>query len=140
MTSMLSRPLSMALRAGTVGPLAAASTGCLALRGFARRAPCDLRVASRVSASRATALAPRAALLGTHAPSADRACGLFRFASTQGGTCAYSKDLYAVPIVITVNYSTANLSFLDTHDWLSAPANRLVVTFTGPGQPVFGRP
>ena len=40
------------------------------------------------------------------------------FASTPGGTCAYKKYLFAVPTVITINYSTANLQYLATHDWL----------------------
>ena len=34
------------------------------------------------------------------------------FASTPGGTCAYTKYLYAVPTVVTFNNSTANLHFL----------------------------
>ncbi|CAE8608571.1 unnamed protein product [Polarella glacialis] len=38
------------------------------------------------------------------------------FASTLGGTCAYSKYLFQVPIVATVNFSTKNLDFLETHD------------------------
>ncbi|CAE8595265.1 unnamed protein product, partial [Polarella glacialis] len=38
------------------------------------------------------------------------------FASTFGGTCAYSKYLFQVPIVATVNFSTKNLDFLETHD------------------------
>lgn len=51
------------------------------------------------------------------------------FASTQGGTCAYCKDLFAVPFVATVNYSTKNLSALEDNDFLSLPANRVVVTW-----------
>jgi len=35
------------------------------------------------------------------------------FASTAGGTCAYQRDLFAVPIVATVNFSTKNLDALD---------------------------
>ena len=49
------------------------------------------------------------------------------FGSTQGGTCAYYKDLFAIPFVATVNYSTLNLDALDSHDFLSLPANRVVV-------------
>lgn len=53
------------------------------------------------------------------------------FGSTAGGTCAYSKDLYAVPIVATVNYSTANQHLLHTDDWLGNAGNRLVVNYKG---------
>ena len=51
------------------------------------------------------------------------------FASTPGGTCAYSKYLYAVPIVVTFNNSTANLQFLRVHDWLKHTKNRILVEF-----------
>jgi len=51
------------------------------------------------------------------------------FASTPGGTCAFSKWLFAVPIVVTANFSTKNLQFLDSHDFLGKPANRVVVYF-----------
>ena len=57
---------------------------------------------------------------------------LVEFASTQGGTCAYTKDLFAVPVVVTINYSTLNLGFLESHDWLGNSENRAVVTLTGP--------
>ena len=53
------------------------------------------------------------------------------FASTQGGTCAYSKYLFKVPVAVTVNFSTRNLQFLDTHDWLGRAGNRVVVRFEG---------
>ena len=49
------------------------------------------------------------------------------FASTQGGTCSYKKYLYRVPIVATVNFSTANLHYLHQHDWLMQESNRVVV-------------
>ena len=49
------------------------------------------------------------------------------FASTQGGTCAFKKYLFATPIVATANYSTANLGFLETHDWLGNRDNRVVI-------------
>ena len=49
------------------------------------------------------------------------------FATTQGGTCAYKKYLFATPIVVTGNFSTANLSFLQNHDWLGRDLNRVVV-------------
>ena len=51
------------------------------------------------------------------------------FASTPGGTCAYQKYLYACPIVVTVNYTTVNLSLLSTCDWLGKDLNRVVVEF-----------
>ena len=56
---------------------------------------------------------------------------LVEFGSTPGGTCAFRKDLFAVPFVVTINYSTANLAFLETHDWLSNTGNRTLVTYTG---------
>lgn len=55
---------------------------------------------------------------------------LLEFASTPGGQCKYSKYLFKVPIVATANYSTKNLNFLETHDWLSKPGNRTVVHFS----------
>jgi hypothetical protein len=51
------------------------------------------------------------------------------FGSTLGGTCAFFRDLFAVPCVVTVNYSTKNLGFLDCHDWLGKDVNRVVVQF-----------
>ena len=56
------------------------------------------------------------------------------FASTQGGTCAYWKDLYAVPFVATANGSTKNLDALDKRDmWLGKQKNRIVVNWPPPG-------
>ena len=49
------------------------------------------------------------------------------FATTPGGTCAYSKYLFAVPIAVTINNSTRNLDFLDTHEWLKHPSNRVLL-------------
>ena len=54
------------------------------------------------------------------------------FASAQGGTCVYRKDLFAVPFVATVNYITANLPWLESHDWVGNPENRVVVSFDRP--------
>ena len=45
------------------------------------------------------------------------------FATTPGGTCAYKKYLFAVPIAVTVNHSTRNLDYLETHDWLKQASN-----------------
>ena len=62
------------------------------------------------------------------------------FASTPGGCCAYSLDLFAVPMVVTVNHSTLNLGMLEHHDWLAKPSNRRVVYFGGVGQTTGGVP
>ncbi len=51
------------------------------------------------------------------------------FASTQGGQCAYDHDLYAIPIVATINNSTSNLCLLEKDDWLGNPGNRVWVSF-----------
>lgn len=53
------------------------------------------------------------------------------FGITPGGQCNYQKYLFRVPIVATINYSTLNLEFLETHDWLSKAGNRVVVNFPG---------
>ena len=49
------------------------------------------------------------------------------FASTQGGRCAYTRDLFATPMVVTINYSTKGLDLLETDDWLSNERNRIVI-------------
>ena len=49
------------------------------------------------------------------------------FASTAGGTCAYYKDLFAVPFVATINESTKNLNALDENDFLRRSSNRVLV-------------
>ena len=51
------------------------------------------------------------------------------FASTPGGACSFKKYLFAVPTVVTCNFSTKNLHYLETHDWLKHPGNRVVVKF-----------
>ena len=51
------------------------------------------------------------------------------FASTPGGRCAYSRWLFKTPLVVTVNYSTANLSLLETDDFLSCARNRVIVEY-----------
>ena len=53
------------------------------------------------------------------------------FGTTPGGQCKYEKYLFQVPMVATLNYSTENMSLLDTHDWLSKSGNRVVVHFRG---------
>jgi hypothetical protein len=52
---------------------------------------------------------------------------MVEFGSTAGGTCAYYVDLFGVPVVATVNFSTMNLQYLDSHDWLSNVGNRVLV-------------
>ena len=49
------------------------------------------------------------------------------FATTQGGTCFYTKYLFKVPTVVTINYTTKNRGYLEANDWLSKPQNRVVV-------------
>lgn len=52
---------------------------------------------------------------------------LVEFSSTLGGTCAYTKYLFRVPIVCTANNATKNLDFLSTNDWLCKADNCVVV-------------
>ena len=52
------------------------------------------------------------------------------FASTPGGQCAYKRWLYRVPFVVTVNYSTANLDYFKTNDWLSKLDNCVLIEFS----------
>ena len=47
--------------------------------------------------------------------------------STAGGTCAYDRDLFGVPVVATVNFCTKKLQYLEQHDWLVNPGNRVLV-------------
>ena len=63
--------------------------------------------------------------------------GPVEFASTVGGTCAYWRDLYRVPVVVTVNNTTKNLQLLQpgAHDFLSKRENVRYLRFTGrPGE------
>ena len=55
------------------------------------------------------------------------------FGTTQGGTCAYQKYLFRVPIVVTANMSTEHLEYLDSaeaHDFLGREENRVVLRLT----------
>lgn len=52
------------------------------------------------------------------------------FAETQGGTRAYSKNMFQLPIVVTINKSTKNLDYLDSHDFLGHADNRVVLRLT----------
>jgi len=57
------------------------------------------------------------------------------FGSTAGGTCVYYQDLWKVPVAVTVNFSTRNLDFLATHDYLSKKENVHFLAFSGrPGE------
>jgi hypothetical protein len=49
------------------------------------------------------------------------------FGSTQGGTCAYYLDLFAIPIVATINFSTKHMEALEQNDFLSCRGNRVLV-------------
>ena len=60
------------------------------------------------------------------------------FASTPGGTCAYAKYLFALPTVITANFSTRNRHLLHEDDWLACPTNRVVVEWQGPTEGAHG--
>ena len=48
--------------------------------------------------------------------------------------------MFRVPIVATLNFSTANLAMLETDDWLSKPGNRVLVQYTGWGGSAEGAP
>ena len=52
------------------------------------------------------------------------------FAETEGGTRAYSKNLFKLPMVATANKSTKNQQFLETDDFLGHPKNRVVLRLT----------
>ena len=54
------------------------------------------------------------------------------FATTQGGTCFFTKYLFQTPTVVTINFTTRNLTFLEENDWLSRSQNRVVVRWPPP--------
>ena len=57
------------------------------------------------------------------------------FASSPCGKEAYSKDLYCLPIVVTINNDTKNLDFLRSKDFLANRRNVVVLSFSGrPGE------
>ena len=61
--------------------------------------------------------------------------GRIEFATTQGGTCFYTKYLFQVPTVVTINYTTKNLHYLRENDFLCRDGNRVVVEWpVGPAQ------
>ena len=62
---------------------------------------------------------------------------LLEFASTTGGTCAFWRDLYRIPVVATVNNDTKNLHWLKAgaHDFLGNSENVHYLHFSGrPGE------
>ena len=61
--------------------------------------------------------------------------GLVSLADTPSGQYAFCKDMYKLPVVVTVNDSTKNLQFLRDHDFLSSQDNVRVLSFRGrPGE------
>ena len=63
--------------------------------------------------------------------------GPVEFGSTAGGTCAFLRDLFAVPVVATVNNTTRNLQWLEAgaHDFLGNRNNVHYLGFAGrPGE------
>ena len=57
------------------------------------------------------------------------------FASTEGGTRAYTRELYRVPVVATINNSTRNFQYLFSDDFISNPSNVCFLSFAGrPGE------
>jgi len=58
---------------------------------------------------------------------------LIEFSTTAGGTCAYAKWLFAVPVVVTINLTTRHRAMLTENDWLAHPRNRVVVQWPPPG-------
>ena len=36
-------------------------------------------------------------------------------------------DLFCVPVAVTINFCTNNLEYLESHDWLGNPGNRVIV-------------
>ena len=61
--------------------------------------------------------------------------GTVELASTPSGQFAYEVDLFRLPVVVTVNDSTKNLDFLNSHDFVGNTANVRVLSFSGrPGE------
>ncbi len=57
------------------------------------------------------------------------------FATTPSGQYAFQKDFFRLPVVVTVNNSTKNLSFLSSHDFVANRDNVRVLSFKGrPGE------
>ena len=52
---------------------------------------------------------------------------LVEFASTPGGQLAHTKDLFALPVVVTANNDSENLQLLETSDWLGCADNRVLL-------------
>jgi hypothetical protein len=56
---------------------------------------------------------------------------LLEFGSTPGGQCTYYKYLFKTPVVLTATYSTRNLAYVDTNDWLGKPGSRVLLHYQG---------
>ena len=57
------------------------------------------------------------------------------FASTPGGGLAYWRDLFAVPVVVTANFSTKGHELLETDDFLGHADNRVLLRFPPSSEP-----
>ena len=51
------------------------------------------------------------------------------FATTVVAVRLYERDLFAVPIVATINNTTKNRHLLESDDWLSNPGNRVLLSW-----------
>ena len=51
--------------------------------------------------------------------------------NTPGGELTVTIDLYRLPIVFTINNSTRNLDYLDTHDFCKKRENVRLLSFAG---------
>jgi hypothetical protein len=57
---------------------------------------------------------------------------LVEFATTQGGALSFSKYLFRIPVIVTVNWSTRNMQFFTEHDWLRRPENCVLLDWVKP--------
>jgi len=51
------------------------------------------------------------------------------FGTTQSGQYSFSRNLFATPIVVTINYTTKHLEYLEQNDFLGNAGNRVLVTW-----------
>ena len=51
------------------------------------------------------------------------------FSTTPGGELAFVRDLFAIPIVVTTNFSTRNRHLLESDDFLKLEENRVLINF-----------
>ena len=57
---------------------------------------------------------------------------MVEFATTQGGALSFSKYLFRIPVVVTINGSTRNQQFLIEHDWLRRAENCVLLDWVKP--------